>query len=167
MAIVKSVVLAVCALTVFGLVSAVFAQEASISLGPATFDSGLPVEVTSDSLNVQQESSTAVFVGNAKAVQGDMRLAAERILVKYDQNAGSIEFIEATQNVVFTNGTEVAEANKGVYRLGAGTIVLTGNVLLLQGQNAISGDALTLDLNTNRGSMRGNVKTIFVPKNDQ
>ncbi len=148
-------------------VSLSIAQEATISLTATTFNSSLPVEVTSDVLSVTQESNTAIFSGNAMAIQGDLRLAAEQILVKYDQDEGTIEFIEATQNVVFTNGAEVAEANKGVYRLGSGAVVLTGSVLLLQGQNTISGDALTLNLNTNQGSMRGNVKTIFVPKTDQ
>ncbi len=159
--------LALCAVFQLSVFSPSVAQEASISLSPTTFDSGLPIEVTSDVLNVTQESNTAVFLGNAKAVQGDMRLAAEEILVKYDQGQGGIEFVEATRNVVFTNGAEIAEANKGVYRLGSGEVVLTGNVLLLQGQNTISGDALTLDLTTNKGSMRGNVKTVFVPKNDE
>ncbi len=163
----KTALLALSAIVSLVLSSAGLAQEATIALSSATFDSGLPVEVTSDTLSVAQESDTAVFVGNAKAIQGELRLAADEILVKYNPDQGKIEYIEATKNVVFTNGAEVAEANKGVYRLGSGTVILTGNVLLLQGQNTISGDALTLDLNTNKGAMRGNVKTVYVPKNDE
>ncbi len=152
------------AATLFAPVSFAVAQGASIALTPGNYDNSLPVEVTADMLNVAQAENTAEFVGNAKAIQGDMRLGADKVVVKYNQEQSAIETVTATGNVVFTNGTEVAEAQKAVYRLGSSNVVLTGNVLLLQGANAISGDSLTLDLTTNKGSMRGNVKTVFVPK---
>ena len=148
-------------------VSPLSAEGTSIALTPSTYNNSLPVEVTADALNVAQASNTAEFVGNAKAIQGDMRLGADKVVVTYNQEQSAIETVIATGNVVFTNGTEVAEANKAVYRLGSSAVVLTGNVLLLQGPNAISGDTLTLDLNTNKGSMRGHVKTVFVPKTDK
>ena len=69
--------------------------------------------------------------------------------------------------MVFTNGAEVAEAQRGIYRVASGRIDLAGNVVLVQGPNAISGDALTLDLTTSKGTMTGNVKTVFIPQNDQ
>ena len=147
--------------------SPLHAQGTSIALTPGIYNNALPVEVTADELTVAQESNSAEFVGNAKAVQGDMALSADKVVVKYNQEQSSIEIVVATGNVVFTNGTEVAEAAKAVYQLGSSQVVLTGNVLLLQGPNAISGDALTLDLNTNKGSMRGNVKTVFIPKTDK
>ncbi|MBV1862880.1 MAG: lipopolysaccharide transport periplasmic protein LptA [Rhodobacteraceae bacterium] len=148
-------------------VSPLNAQGTSIALTSSTYDNTLPVEVTADALNVAQASNTAEFIGNAKAIQGDMRLGADKVIVTYNQEQSAIETVVATGDVVFTNGTEVAEASKAVYRLGSSEVVLTGNVLLLQGPNAISGDTLTLDLNTNKGSMRGHVKTVFVPKTDK
>lgn len=155
---------ALCAASLFAPVSLAVAQGASIALTPGNFDNSLPVEVTADMLNVAQAENTAEFLGNAKAIQGDLRLAADKVVVKYNPEQSAIETVTATGNVVFTNGTEVAEAQKAVYRLGSSNVVLTGSVLLLQGANAISGDNLTLDLTTNKGSMRGNVKTVFVPK---
>lgn len=152
------------AITALSTISPLYAQGTAISLSPSTYDNALPVEVTADALNVAQAANSAEFVGNAKAVQGDMQLGADKIVVTYNQEQSAIDMVTATGNVVFTNGAEVAEANKAVYRLGSSAVVLTGNVLLLQGLNAISGDALTLDLVTNKGSMRGNVKSVFVPK---
>lgn len=142
----------------------VLAQETTIALTAGNYDNSMPVEVTADTLNVTQAENTAEFIGNAKAVQGDLTLAADKVVVKYNPKQSTIDLVVASGNVVFTNGTEVAEATKAVYRLGTSSVVLTGNVLLLQGPSAISGDNLTLDLITNKGSMRGNVKTVFVPK---
>jgi len=142
----------------------VTAQGTTIALTPGNYDNSLPVEVTADALNVVQAANTAEFVGNAKAVQGDLRLGANKVVLTYNPEQSAIETVVATGDVVFTNGNETAEAQKAVYRLGNSNVVLTGNVLLLQGANAISGDSLTLDLTTNNGSMRGHVKTVFVPK---
>lgn len=143
------------------------AQQAAISLGAQKHDSSLPVEVTADSLSVDRQTSTAVFKGNALAGQGQLRLSAGTITVTYTKDGKSIDFIEAFSNVMFTNGEEIAEAHKGVYRISQNTITMTGDVILLQGQNAISGDALRLNLETNQGTMEGNVKSIFVPKDEQ
>jgi lipopolysaccharide export system protein LptA len=142
-------------------------QSASISLGAEKHDATLPVEVTADSLSVESSSNTATFKGNARAGQGELRLAAEVIVVTYAKDGSRIEQIEATRNVMFTNGVEIAEANKAVYRVADELIVMTGNVVLLQGQNAISGDDLTLDLATSKGVIKGNVKSVFVPKDPQ
>jgi len=151
-------------MTAISIISPLNAQGTAIALTPSSYNNALPVEVTADALNVAQASNSAEFSGNAKAIQGDMRLGADKITVTYNQEQSAIETVIAIGNVVFTNGAEVAEANKAVYRLGSSAVVLTGNVLLLQGPNAISGDALTLDLVTNKGSMQGNVKSVFIPK---
>ena len=42
---------------------------------------------------------------------------------------------------------------------------MTGGVLLLQGQNTISGDRLILNLDAGTATMQGNVKTVFTPAN--
>ena len=143
------------------------AQQTGVALSDSQYDNSLPLEITSDRLDVAQAENTAEFFGNAKAVQGDIILTSDHILVLYNQEQSSIEQVVATGNVIFTNGIEVAEGNKGVYIPNKSEVVMTGNVLLLQGPNAISGDQLNMDLVTNQGTMQGNVKTIFVPKSDE
>ena len=149
------------------LAGAAFAQGTGISITPTPVDNSLPVEVTADNLTVEQTTNSAVFTGNAKVVQGTLILSANSIMVHYNDAQSAIDLVEATTNVVFTNGAEVAEAQRGIYRVASGRIDLTGDVVLVQGPNAISGDALTLDLNTSKGTMTGNVKSIFIPKEDE
>ncbi len=139
------------------------AQGASIGLRGEAYDGSLPVEVTADSLSVDQTSSTAVFEGNARVTQGAMQLGADEIRIDYQADGDGISRVEASGNVTFTNGTEVAEAQNAVYLVGTAEITMTGGVLLLQGQNTISGDALVLNLEAGTGRMQGNVKTVFTP----
>ncbi|MEM6620001.1 MAG: lipopolysaccharide transport periplasmic protein LptA [Pseudomonadota bacterium] len=147
--------------------TALAAQGTGISISPTPVDASQPVQVTADNLTVEQATNTAIFTGNAKVVQGALVLSANSIEVRYNQGQSAIEEVEATANVMFTNGAEVAEAQRGVYRVASGRIDLSGDVVLVQGPNAISGDALTLDLTTNRGTMTGNVKSVFIPQTNE
>ncbi len=144
---------------------AAMAQGTSIGLTGEAHDAGLPVEVTADTLSVDQETSTAIFEGNAKVTQGSLRLDAESIRIEYKPEDGGVSRIEATGGVTFTNGAEIAEAENAVYTVGVSEIAMTGGVLLLQGQNKISGDRLVLDLDAGTATMQGNVKTVFTPAN--
>ncbi|MFO1208274.1 MAG: LptA/OstA family protein [Amaricoccus sp.] len=76
---------------------------------------------------------------------------------------GRIKRLIATGNVALSNGSEAAEAKHAVYEVAAGTIAMDGDVLLTQGQNALSGATLLIDLNKGTGQIEGRVKTVFVP----
>lgn len=144
---------------------AAFAQGASVAFGGLQHDSSLPVEITADELTVDQATGSAVFAGNVVAGQGEMRLSAARVQVEYatrdGKATGEINQLVATGGVTLVNGAEAAEAQRAVYAVGSGEIVMTGDVVLTQGVNALSGEKLTVDLNTGSGRMEGRVRTIF------
>jgi lipopolysaccharide export system protein LptA len=144
--------------------SAVVAQSSGISLGGSKHDATLPVEITADTLSVDQSSNSASFSGNARVGQGELRLGADQIAVRYDQSGGQISSVTAAGNVVFTNGVDMAEAANAVYDVATGGLVMTGNVLLVQGQTAISGDRMVLNILDNTARVSGNVKTVLTPK---
>lgn len=138
--------------------------NAGLTLGSGLkVDSSLPVEVTSDSLTVNQTAGTATFTGNVLVVQGDMRLAAAEVLVEYASDKKGISRIHATGGVTVTSPAEAAEAREAVYTLATGALELTGNVILTQATGAISGERLVADLNTGTGRMEGRVRTVFQP----
>jgi len=146
------------------------AQNASVAFGGLKHDASLPVEITADELTVDQSTGTAVFIGNVIAGQGELRLSAGRVQVEYGreggQQTGDIERLRASGGVTFVNGDEAAEAKEAVYSIGDGEIVMTGDVILTQGPNALAGDKLTVDLNTGKGKMSGRVRTIFQTGNN-
>lgn len=141
------------------------AQGTAISLGQLKHDTSLPVEVTADRFSVANESGEAVFEGNVVVIQGPMRLAATKITVDYTNSAetGSNEIrqMTATGGVTFVNGADAAESASAVYSPEAGTLLMTGEVLLTQGPTVMSGEKLTVDLAAGTGIMEGRVRTTF------
>lgn len=148
------------------LATSVFAQGANVNFGTFKADPTLPVEVSSDSLDVNQASGSAEFLGNVLISQGEMRLSAQKVLVIYNQEAGGIDRLEAVGDVILVNGPDAAEADRAEYTIDNGTIVMTGNVLLTQGPNVLTSDKMTVNLTTGTANLVGRVKTIINPARD-
>ncbi len=144
----------------FGAVSA-SAQETQVAFGSVNNDPTLPVEVTSKTLNVNQEDGSAEFLGDVIVIQGEMRLTAERVLVIYNEEQSAIERMEATENVVLVSPPDAAEGDWAEYTIESGVIVMKGNVLLSQGPSTISGDQMNANLTTGLATVTGRVKTIL------
>lgn len=152
-----SILIAIC------LPVAAFAQ-AQVAFGGLKHDSSLPIEISADQLTVDQSSGAATFSGNVVIGQGDMRLSAGKVRVEYATGAdttGEISRLHATGGVTLVNGAEAAEAREAVYTIATGVVVMTGGVILTQGQNALSSDKLTVNLQNGTGQMDGRVKSII------
>lgn len=139
------------------------AQGTQIAFGGLKHDSSLPVEITSDQLNVDQATGKATFSGDVLIGQGAMRLSAQTVEVLYGKDSSEISQLIASGGVTFANGSEAIEAANAVYDIGSASITLTGNVILTQGQNALSGERMVVDLTTGTGQIDGRVKTILQP----
>lgn len=144
--------------------AAALAQGAEVAFGGGLKqDTSLPVEIESDQLQVNQADGTAVFLGNVRVAQGPMRLAAQSVRVEYAPEGGAIRRLHASGGVTLANEREAAEAAEAVYTIDSGEVVMTGNVLLTQGQNTLTGQRLVIDLKAGTGRMEGRVQTVFQP----
>jgi len=97
-------------------------------------------------------------------VQGDVRMSAGRVEIVYATDGGAgngIKQLRATGGVTFVTATDAAEAAQADYSIADSKVVLSGNVLLTQGNASISGDKLTVDLKAGTGQMEGRVRTVF------
>lgn len=142
-----------------------FAQSGQIAFGNTTINTKLPVEVTADSLDVNQDDGTAVFSGNVLIGQGEMRLSAPRVLVVYKSDQNEIEKLQATGGVTLVSGEDAAEAETADYNIDTGIIEMQGSVLLVQGVNALTGDRMFVDTRAGTARVTGRVKTILQPEN--
>lgn len=143
------------------------AQGAQVAFGNTQADRNLPVEVTSDSLSVNQADNTATFTGNVVIGQGAMRLAAPEVLVVYLPDKSGIESLKATGGVTLVSGEDAAEAERADYDITTGMIELRGNVLLVQGTNAITGETVFVDTAAGTAQVSGRVKTILQPGSNE
>ncbi len=143
------------------------AQGAQVSFGGMQQDTRAPVEVTADSLRVNQSDGTALYSGNVIIAQGQMRLAAPRVLVIYSAQAGKIDKMEASGGVILVSGEEAAEAERADYNIEAGQVVMSGNVLLTQGPSALTSERMIVNLEDGTAQMSGRVKTVLQQGGDQ
>lgn len=141
----------------------VLAQGASVAFGGLKQDTSLPVEISADQLVVNQADGTAVFTGNVLVGQGEMRLSAGQVKVEYTSDGSGISKLYASESVTLVNATDAAEAREAIYSIASGNVVMTGDVLLTQGSNALSGQKLVIDLKAGTGVMEGRVQTVFQP----
>jgi lipopolysaccharide export system protein LptA len=138
-----------------------------------------PIEITAESLEVEQNQNIAIFRGNVVALQGEMRLQADQLTVHYrnsensDAGVNAISRIDAEGSVFIASTQETAQGDMGVYNVENGLITLTQNVVLTRGENVIRGNSLRLNIVTGQsvvdgglGATRpgGRVHSLFVPK---
>ena len=138
------------------------AQDTTVAFKGLRAGEGQPVEVTSDSLSVDQAGGTAQFTGHVLVVQGDVRLSSDLLDVAYQAaDKTKIDTLTATGNVLLSTPTEAAKGQKAVYSLTGRTILMTGDVVLTQGQSVMSGQSLAIDLAKSTGTMNGRVRTVL------
>ncbi|WGH80351.1 lipopolysaccharide transport periplasmic protein LptA [Jannaschia sp. GRR-S6-38] len=141
------------------------AQTATVGFGGGGHDASAPVEVASDTLEVDQSNGRAVLTGNVVIVQGELRLAANQVVVDYATANGDrrIERLNASGDVLIVAGADAAEGQEAVYTLGSSDIVLTGDVVVTQQGNTLAGDRLLVNLDSGAGTVTGRVRTTLQP----
>jgi lipopolysaccharide export system protein LptA len=142
------------------------AAQVAVGFGGVAHDASQQVEVVSDSLTIDQTSGRAVFSGNVVILQGDLRMAAERVEVIYSDADGqrSVDEVMASGGVLVTRGEDAAEGDEAQYDIAAGLMTLSGDVLVTQGATTIAGDSMILDMTTGNGTVSGRVRTILTPE---
>ncbi|WP_084667920.1 LptA/OstA family protein [Nioella nitratireducens] len=142
------------------------AAQMAVGFGGVPHDPTQQIEVTSDSLRVDQTTGNAVFSGNVIVIQGDLRMAAEEISVIYAETDGAqqIREVVATGGVMMTRGQDAAEGDRADYSVTDSLVVVSGNVLITQGRTTVAGDRLNIDLTTGNGTVEGRVRTVLQPE---
>ncbi|SPF79364.1 lipopolysaccharide transport periplasmic protein LptA [Pseudoprimorskyibacter insulae] len=139
------------------------AQGTNVGFGASEHDTSQPVEVSADSLKVNQDDGTAIYSGNVVIVQGQMRLAAAEVIVIFNKDRSAIDMLKASGGVTLVSGPDAAEAQNADYAVETGNVVMTGNVLLTQGTNAATAERMDLNLETGQANLSGRVTTILQP----
>ena len=144
-------------------VSVTFAEEVT-----SGFDRNQPVEITAQQLEVLQLERQSIFTGDVVAVQGEMTLYADKLIVYLQEAQQQIDRLEAIGGVKFVQLDRVATADRAVFQQVDEVLILTGNAVVTQGGNSVSGDEITLFIQEDRtvvkGSKTNRVKAVIVPE---
>ncbi|MCD6185033.1 MAG: hypothetical protein J7K84_04480 [Deltaproteobacteria bacterium] len=128
------------------------------------------IQVTADTLNVNNEENYAEFIGDVTAIHKDMTIDSDRLQIYYDktsennkasaENERSIKKIIAEGAVTIVSEGRIANSEKAEYMIKTGVLVLTGkNASITSNKNSITGDRITFHRSL------GNVKVAGDPVN--
>ncbi|WP_296815971.1 LptA/OstA family protein [Brevundimonas sp.] len=170
------------------LTGAAVAATAAALLGGAALAQiardGGPIAMGADRLEVIDAEGVQIWSGRAEAVQGENRLRADVIRAFHARRQGpsapndapgsnlrgDIERMVATGNVYFVTPTQVVRGDEATYTRSTDTIVVTGDVILTQGENVLTGSRLTVQVASGRATMDGaptaagqRVRGVFYP----
>lgn len=121
-----------------------------------------PLVITSDRLEMDDQSHKAVFSGNVLVVEGEMRLTAETMTVVYKQDgakkgstSAEVKEVLASGRVRLQDGTHDGSAASALYDTQRRTLELRGKGKELasiqsEGQNRLEGDRIKLQLSPDR-----------------
>ncbi|HZK98634.1 MAG TPA: LptA/OstA family protein [Caulobacteraceae bacterium] len=140
-----------------------------------------PIDITANEAEVVQSKCMAIWRGAAEALQGTSRLRADTITVFSHPKAadasgqgacGGTDRIVADGHVYYVTPQQTAHGDHAVYSQPDDQIVLTGNVIVVQGDNVARGDRLTIKVSTKEARMdsditgpgkSGRVRGVFYP----
>lgn len=153
-----------------------------------------PIDITSDSGDFSNSTCESTWRGSAEALQGQSRLRADVIRAYLKPKAGGAKAppstgspdtqiscgqtdrIEADGNVFYVTPDEVARGDHAVYTADDDLIIMTGDVIVLQGKNVVRGDKLTIHVKARQALMDsdahgrgtpGRVRGVFYPSQNQ
>jgi lipopolysaccharide export system protein LptA len=135
-------------------------EEASekSSSGGFEFNKKDPIYITSDWMEVDQKKNTITYKGRVVMVQADMTMRSEALTAHYDPEMKRIGRIIAEGKVNATQGDRVAIGDKAVFDEKAKTVTLTGNPVMRQGNNQVSGTRVTYFIEQDRAVAEGDGK---------
>ena len=115
-----------------------------------------PIEILADSMEWNKQLGQAIATGNAKAIQGETTIKANKIIaVLSEDNSQQIKELKATGKVVFLKDNQLATGDKATYYLNQERVIITGNVELKRDGNIIKGEKLIIDFLTGLSRMKG------------
>ncbi len=118
-----------------------------------------PLDVDAKSIDVLDAKGQAIWSGDVRITQGDMKLNADTVTVFYSRNKKGgdpvIDRLDAQNNVKLVTPSETASGRYGIYDVGRKTITLAGGVTLSHGDSVLHGQRLAIDLDTGRSKLDG------------
>lgn len=118
-----------------------------------------PIYITADWMEVDQAKSTIVYKGRVVAVQSDMTMRSDVLTAYYDPEMKQMKQIVLDGKVNASQGTRVATGDRAVFDDKAKTVTLTGNPVMRQGNNQVSGAKVVYFIEQDRSMVEGDGKT--------
>ncbi len=127
---------------------------------------GGPIRVNADRSEVLDKERKVILIDNVDITQGTARLRADVVTLEYGgggqtttsglgSNFGDIRTMTARGNVFYVTPDFKANGDLGIYVAAADTITLTGNVVMVRGEDVAKGERLVMELEAGKTTLDG------------
>jgi len=120
-----------------------------------------PIHITSDKLSLDYENKLMTFSGHARADQANGQITSDSMRVKWGSGFNDVKELVADGNVRVSQGTRYATGERATLDQTQRTVTLTGNPVVHDGRDQITGRKITVFLETGRSVVEGARAVIF------
>jgi lipopolysaccharide export system protein LptA len=132
--------------------------------------SSAPVDISANEQEVINSQCKSIFRGAVEVLQDKARMRSDMMTV-YNRrktpgktstgpggnaDCGDVDRVEAEGNVYYVTPEQTVRGDHAVYTYANTTIVVTGDVVAVQGQDVARGDRMTINTKTNDVKMESN-----------
>ena len=149
------------------MLAAIFLAAAASNRAVTKKDSQEPTVITSDRMEANKLSDKVTFIGNVVLKKEGLTLQSDTMIVYFDATSKDIKEIDASDNVIVHKDGRVALANKGLYSSSEEKIVLTGNARIIENENVLGGNKITLFMRNDRSIVEGGTVLFYQNKTDK
>jgi lipopolysaccharide export system protein LptA len=114
-----------------------------------------PIDIESDTAEMDQKKNLGIFQGNVIAKQEDLTLYCNALTVRYEQETKQIKEIIATGNVKIVQLERRATSQKATFFQDENKIVLEGDAVVREGENVIRGERVVHYLDEEKSVVEG------------
>ncbi|MBO9710753.1 MAG: organic solvent tolerance protein OstA [Caulobacter sp.] len=131
--------------------------------------SSAPVDISADEQEVITSQCKTIFRGAVEVLQDKARMRAAMMTVYNrrktpgktsapggNNDCGDVDRVEAEGNVFYVTPEQTVRGDRAVYDYASDTIVVTGDVVAVKGQDVARGDRMTIKTKTNDVKMESN-----------
>jgi len=164
----------------FILGDALYAQDANLSffsdLTGKKRTQGIPVRISSDSMDINVDKNIAIFTGNVFVDDQDVKINCHKMIIKLkpdpnNKNKKVIDTITCLGDVIVkrklydekekSQGEQRVEAGKALWQVDKAVIVLTEKPVLRRGEDNLRGREIVIYLNSNKMDVKGGGRIEF------
>lgn len=142
------------------MIASVFLVAAMPVIGGTEKGKREPIVITSRRMQADKLGDKVTFTGDVTLKKEGMTLNSDSMIVFYDVKTKGIKDIEASGNVVVRKEGRVALSNKAFYDSREEKIVLTGDARIIENENQLGGEKITLFMRDDRSIVEGG-KVLF------
>ena len=120
-----------------------------------------PIVITANSMEADKLGDIISFTGAVTLKKEGMILTSDSMIVYYDEATKGIQEIDASGNVAVRKDGRVAFSNKASYYSDEEKIVLTGDARIIDNENQLRGERITLFIQDDRSIIEGGRVLIY------